>query len=796
MATGRKSSARAVRAAEVARGWQQAVGGGWDGVSAAALYADLEQLMEGEESAEVDELAESISELAVYLCSFVETSRSPTDAQRAMLGGLVERLRQLAEESQGGKQRPAASPNRAGAVRNVRIAFYLCDEQQILPGLPSQLGRAGFVVRPLSDADAVAREFSASPADVLILDRGWLQRLSDVLRVADKARGDLGSLPLVVILGDGFDELQRGFALRGGADALLTERDPLAIVQHIEQLMARRRDSAWRVLVIDDDRQQALFCETVLRHRGLVVESCQDPLEAEERIANFRPDLVLLDLYMPQRNGIEVAQRIRQHAEWSLLPLVFVSGESDLEKRFDAIRMGGDDYVVKPMRPKHLIDLVDSRIRHSKQSIEGRGGATRREDRRGVLTGRQAFVDDLLATRADDGRCSALVALQIADLPRLRSDVDFVELGKLNQQIAAVLGTETETLHPVCAAGELTFLAVCRAESEGFLRQRLKRLHQRLEQRPWGSSGHELNLRFQIVAQRNDGERRSASAAINDVLNRFATVDPETRELYELGRADADAIDPAERILQTLMRGELPPKTILAQFLPLLPVVGRMRDQYFARYLLMSPTSPGEVLADGPRWLTVARRLERVAAVDRQLLRHTLRLQKQYGATTRLYLPVAIETVLDPTFAPWLMAEVQSLRLDVGGIVIAVDAAEASANPNAALAGIDAIQVAGARVMLSNADGMGYSERIALHGSVDSALVAPPSAVAGQWQRERGNFLSALLKHGKRTIAGGVEQPTEFSELLRLKFDYATSERFAGWRDSLDFDFDFDLGGP
>jgi hypothetical protein len=61
-------------------------------------------------------------------------------------------------------------------------------------------------------------------------------------------------------------------------------------------------------------------------------------------------------------NGIEVAQLIRERPDMALTPIVFMSGEEDIDKRFDAIRMGGDDFLAKPMKPRHLLASVTSRM--------------------------------------------------------------------------------------------------------------------------------------------------------------------------------------------------------------------------------------------------------------------------------------------------------------------------------------------------------------------------------------------------------------------------------------------------
>jgi DNA-binding response OmpR family regulator len=88
-----------------------------------------------------------------------------------------------------------------------------------------------------------------------------------------------------------------------------------------------------------------------------------------ETLKSLHPDLVLMDLHMPDANGVELTALIREHPAFARTPIVFLSGESDPEMRFAAINAGGDDFLTKPIRPKHLIDSVKNRVRRVR-SIE------------------------------------------------------------------------------------------------------------------------------------------------------------------------------------------------------------------------------------------------------------------------------------------------------------------------------------------------------------------------------------------------------------------------------------------
>ena len=96
---------------------------------------------------------------------------------------------------------------------------------------------------------------------------------------------------------------------------------------------------------------------------SLVVLEAMDVLPS---MIQFNPDLVLMDLNMPGANGIELTALIREQDEFMHTPIVFLSGESSDDLQFDAIESGGDDFLSKPIRPRHLISAVQTRVRRSR----------------------------------------------------------------------------------------------------------------------------------------------------------------------------------------------------------------------------------------------------------------------------------------------------------------------------------------------------------------------------------------------------------------------------------------------
>jgi CheY-like chemotaxis protein len=106
---------------------------------------------------------------------------------------------------------------------------------------------------------------------------------------------------------------------------------------------------ARRVLVVDDNQDAALTMAMVIQRRGHVVEVAHDGLDAVERLATFRPDIVLMDIGMPRLNGYDACVRMRQMPEGQGIAIVALSGWGQEEDRRRSEEAGFDQHVVKPV---------------------------------------------------------------------------------------------------------------------------------------------------------------------------------------------------------------------------------------------------------------------------------------------------------------------------------------------------------------------------------------------------------------------------------------------------------------
>ena len=147
-----------------------------------------------------------------------------------------------------------------------------------------------------------------------------------------------------------------------------------------------------KVLVAEDDALTRDALRTILEGEGFAVECASNGLEASARFDAWRPDVVLLDIMMPERNGYDVLREIRRVDQ--RVAALFVSAKSEEVDKVVGLELGADDYIVKPFGVQEVLARVRAAIRRLPQSEKG--GATPFEmgDLRVVPTELRAYRGD------------------------------------------------------------------------------------------------------------------------------------------------------------------------------------------------------------------------------------------------------------------------------------------------------------------------------------------------------------------------------------------------------------------
>jgi DNA-binding response OmpR family regulator len=339
------------------------LGSDWDSEHVAMLYEESERLTQRAQSSGIDDLAETLMGLSAYLSSFVDSALRPNDTQ-------LEQLRTLADAAADAHARYLAHIQVASLGPDVRPAsttqptvHYLGYNPDHLAALRARCALVGYGVTATTRVREIDNAMDAGQVLALVLNADMLADWLTQHRSGQA--GTPARVPVAVVSDSDLLDVRLA-AMRGGADVVFVlPEDNDRIAPHLASLIADGSEP-YRVLIVDDDNSMRLFCASILRHNNLETHAFATPEEALQALHDFTPDVILADLYMPQISGFELLALFRAHPRTAFTPVVLLSGDSDTEKRFAALHIGGDDYLTKPIRPRHLVAAVTGRARRAR----------------------------------------------------------------------------------------------------------------------------------------------------------------------------------------------------------------------------------------------------------------------------------------------------------------------------------------------------------------------------------------------------------------------------------------------
>ncbi len=113
-----------------------------------------------------------------------------------------------------------------------------------------------------------------------------------------------------------------------------------------------------KVLIVDDSPSQVRMIQGLLEPEGYAPVGLNDPKRVEEAIAIEKPSVILLDVIMPDRNGFQVCRELKEHSEYSSIPVIMVTSKDSASDKFWGEQQGADGYVTKPFTREELLRAV------------------------------------------------------------------------------------------------------------------------------------------------------------------------------------------------------------------------------------------------------------------------------------------------------------------------------------------------------------------------------------------------------------------------------------------------------
>ena len=424
---------------QIERLWQSLRDNGWAMPQLEELSSHLHKLAEGGRKYELVALNDSLFALQAYLSSFASDEQGPAGEQLDKIDGLVRSLSQATADT------VASNPvNGAPAIAPASLIYSLGREKP-LEDVAGALEAGGASVERMDDIDDVLEALPGNPPSLILADTSTLPGIAPLAAERSRLQAEQNlHIPLVFVSRSNALEL-RVEAIRAGSDAyFVAPFDKRETARKIMQLLTPVAEEQYRIMVVEDDPSQAGFAASILTRAGMEVRTITEPMRVLDALESFLPDLILMDIYMPDVNGIELTTIIREQKKFVATPIVFLSGEQSADKQLDALSFGGDDFIPKPIRPKHLLTVVRNRVRRTRKMLAAYSSAALHQPshQESNLLSRQQVLELITANLeggGDPNRPAAIVYLRPDDLGDLARQLSPQAIEALYTELAQLV---------------------------------------------------------------------------------------------------------------------------------------------------------------------------------------------------------------------------------------------------------------------------------------------------------------------------------------------------------------------
>lgn len=302
------------------------------------------------------------------------------------------------------------------ALNDTRLIYLVDEDEAQQQAITVQLEHFGYEVKRIPHLKDLAFAIATRRPDVIVIElsfpEGKNAGVDEIKRIEQLQR--LRIPTIFVSKTSSFES--RLLAVRAKGDGYFTKPvDVVALTERIDTISQRDLSNGYRILIIDDDVVTSKFYGAILRDAGMNVRLLNDPTQVLAVMTDFRPELLLLDVYMPVCSGVELSRLIRQDNSYVDVPIVFLSSEADVNKQLDAVKAGADDFITKPVPPEYLVSSLSTRAERyrSLRALIMRDGLT------GLLN-HTAIKEQLEAEVLQAQRNGAPLALAMIDLDNFK----------------------------------------------------------------------------------------------------------------------------------------------------------------------------------------------------------------------------------------------------------------------------------------------------------------------------------------------------------------------------------------
>lgn len=441
------------------------------------------------------DLREKALQLENFIKDMESTGRNYSGSGYGQMEDLVNQLATALTANQDNRAAPVDAPQQHPDAREKTV--FLVDADHTLAALCIvYLRAAGFTVEYFDNPQSCMQRLYLDSPDIILMDPDFesagLKALGNVQKIKSLL---LKNTPIVLMSGR-TDLNAKLRALRAGStDYLIKPLDFNFLIEKLLQLI-NLNNKTYRVMLVDDDESITRLQAEILRFAGMEVLSVNQPLHSLQHAAHFKPDLVILDMHMPDITGIELAVLLRQDPQFLLLPIIFVTADTDTNVHREIRALGVNALLTKPFEANDLIERCRQAL-HDTDLLKTRVARITRHTQKPRQINPSYFFNALeeeLQSNNTGAQASALYYLSVDKLPELTQQLGQVGVINLHELFCDGLDDILGGDEQWTALSNLVICILAGKRGQEFHHQRAEQLSQHLSARTYDIKGQAIQL--------------------------------------------------------------------------------------------------------------------------------------------------------------------------------------------------------------------------------------------------------------------------------------------------------------
>lgn len=313
------------------------------------------------------ELAQYLKALDKALLQMEEMGGVPDSDICQNVDQLILKLGKLSESHLESDTQLASLDNKVhamGEIADHQLVYLVDDDPVVLQILEAQLKQAGYTPKSFSTLQALYEQLTLETPSLIILDIVFPQGPLAGVEALQSLQVKTGFQIPVIFISARSDIVARLKALRAGGRAFFTKPVDIESLLNTCRKLTLKGEEKYRVLLVDDDQVCLLMHQNFLEDANFSVNCVSDPLQVLKEIHRFKPDVLVLDLKMPNCDGTEIAHILRQEEEHRFLPILFLSGSDDAAEQREMSELENCDFLAKPVARDALVGWA---LRHARE---------------------------------------------------------------------------------------------------------------------------------------------------------------------------------------------------------------------------------------------------------------------------------------------------------------------------------------------------------------------------------------------------------------------------------------------